>query len=131
MKKIFLLIMIFIFIACATPAGKFTKDDCNWETRTLNISKDKAYDNLIQGFRICGQKIGIEKCHNYKCDIYLHSGFGSQSLWVLGFVNIEETKISVGINKKYDEPVFGEKGKIRKVLFELVNGNYTSCEDYK
>lgn len=127
---------ILITLGCATPVGKIPESDFVWEDRIIKLNYQEVYRNIANGFRTC--KPGIAEGNLYTdikeghLDVYLVDVFGGKHPGVLGIIRVKEdnngnTIVRVGVQRIYDNPVFGARGIYRKKWLEFAEGDL-SCD---
>jgi hypothetical protein len=138
MRYIFLII-VYILSACATLPQDFKDEDLVWEEKTVPIKYTQAYKNFLIGERTCSRNEEAPECipdfesKEINCTVFIASYFGSP-MWVIGFVNMKamgenQTLVRAGVNKKYEDTLFGVKGGIRRLWLRYPEGNFNCNGD--
>ncbi len=136
MKQMALTLLVIVSLGgCATPPGRLDKTDFEWTEINTDYTYQEAYRRMDAGFKKCGFPIenalftDNQTAYFY---IFLPDMLGGKSAWVLGKVDISAkipagSVIEIGVMHKYDKPLFGEPGKIRKAFEKFVQGDYNAC----
>ena len=136
--------LVGLLAGCATAPGKLAHDDLVWNVYEINKPLVAVYDGLQNNARNCGGLIdGYEpkwypsqNMRSAKIDLYLKGGFGGVSDWVAGLIVMSEegsmTKVDVGIQKPYSNPVFRANGwwkqRVENIVREIEAGAAPSCK---
>jgi hypothetical protein len=125
---------LFLFLTgCATPVGKMTDSDFVWHENTVNIESNKVYTNMLTSFRSCENIAAEPFLNNDHSQIILYlRNIASVTQFVVGLVKLHEidqntTLVRVGIQKKYDSPLFGESGKSGNLFLSFANKTHADC----
>lgn len=126
-----ILVSLLFLSSCAT---QFKESDMAWTKMNIKLNYQAVYRNLKEGFRKCGSGYFVD-CNLYgdinegHFYINLKSGFGSRSPLVYGIINIKHidkdtSAVSIGVNKTFDNPLFGKKGGGRERISQWAKGIY-------
>jgi hypothetical protein len=136
MKYFFLL--IFLLAGCASVPGEFAESDFVWQSKNIPQKWTQVHKNLAKGFQMCGTSVldcvPDPDVGEVLCYAYLPGAYGGRSAWVEGTIHIKavsdkETLVKVGVVNKYDNPVFGTKGRTRDLWLRMAQGETPSCKD--
>jgi len=93
----------------------------------------EVYRNVNDGLRKCGSHWLVEgtlytDIEEGRMDVYVFNKYGSTN-WVFGLVTVKSIDLNhsfveIGINKRYDDPMFGKKGKIAEMYSRWAAGTY-------
>ena len=119
-RSLFWVIGLFLLAGCAVPADLLTDEDLNMATSELPMNYQAVYKNIEDGFRQCRPWfIPDEALHTDtgegRIDVYGRNVFNVKTRWVYAIIHVKQiapdrTRVSVGINKHYDDPAYEERG---------------------
>lgn len=125
-------LMVFI-TGCATPIGIMTDSDFVWHDKVVNLPAEKVYRNMFAGFRACGGVAAEPFVDGDISQIVLYlRNVSSVTQFVFGTVKLKEiekekTLVRVGIQPKYDSPLFGEDGQAGALFLTFTNEINKDC----
>ena len=130
MRKLILMVAVFMAVGCATPPGQLKKSDLVWQKKKISAKYQEVYRRMKKGFRHCA-------VDTVQSDLYTDNKTGHLDVYlygrplIFGFIDIKfisetSTWIKIGVLNRYDTPFFREEGYYRKKWLRWASGDL-SC----
>ena len=122
MRTAFPLFAVALLAGCATPVGQIPESDFVRETNELAVGYQAAYRNIRDGFARCLDPQPQAELYTDIPEVRLvvYLGYGPGSI-VVGTITLSEvsptsSRVKVGVQKIFDESVFGPPGPPGRTL---------------
>ena len=119
-RSLIWVIGLVLLAGCAVPADLLTDEDLVMKTSDVRLNYRTAYKNLEEGFRQCQSWFIPDTAphpgaNQDRMVVYGRNLFNVKTRWVYAVIHVKQiapdrTRVSVGINKHYDDPIYEQRG---------------------